>query len=117
MYGNSLTGFCIRSVREDAGLTKMDLAERLGCLVEYIEHVESGQGLIYTHQLIALCDILGMPAWKVMQQAESMRAQLKKWGIHVFPGPCPTGEDAVMAQGILTMKFETPQVARVLVAV
>lgn len=117
LFDNSLTGFCLRSVREDAGLTKVELADKVGSLVEFIELVESGQGILYTHQFASLCDALGTPAWKVMHQAYNMKAQLKRWGFHVFPGPCPSSEDAHICQVVLAGKFETPQVARVLVAV
>lgn len=48
----------IREARQAAGLTQLELAEKLGVTIGTIGYYERGAGMPKTDSLFALCDIL-----------------------------------------------------------
>ena len=48
----------IREARQAAGLTQLELAEKLGVTIGTIGYYERGAGMPKTDNLFALCDIL-----------------------------------------------------------
>lgn len=48
----------IREARQAAGLTQLELAEKLGVITGTISYYERGAGMPKTDNLFALCDIL-----------------------------------------------------------
>ena len=61
----------IREARQAAGLTQLELAEKLGVTIGTIGYYERGAGMPKTDNLFALCDILHIrPAEECGREAE-----------------------------------------------
>lgn len=51
----------LREAREEAGLTQLDVAERLGTYASYVSKCESGERRIDAVELADFCRIYGVP--------------------------------------------------------
>lgn len=60
------TGTAVRSLRAEAGLTQVQVAERLGKPQSYVSKIESGERALQAHELIPLAGALGLPTHDVL---------------------------------------------------
>lgn len=67
---NKATGSVLRKLRKDAGLTQVQLAERLGKPQSYISKIESGERGLYVHEFIRLVHALGVSPQTAITEIE-----------------------------------------------
>lgn len=64
-------GRIIRKYRIGAGLSQEELAERSDMHWTYVSQVERGRRNISVDALLRLARALGVPAWRLVQEAET----------------------------------------------
>lgn len=58
----------LTAARKDAGMTQMDLAERLQCHQSFVARIESGQRRIDVAELIILCRALNADPYSLLRE-------------------------------------------------
>jgi len=59
----------LREARLAAGLTQLDVAERLGTYASYVSKCESGERRVDVVELAQFCDVYGVPLAKLLRAA------------------------------------------------
>jgi transcriptional regulator with XRE-family HTH domain len=119
-------GARLRQLREEAGLTGKDLADRLGWLPPKVSKIERGNQTVSDSDVTAWCEALGASgslAADLLDQARSVRLEYKTWRQHLRAGTRARQEYSVeleaAAQTIRSVDFsvvpgllQTPEYAR-----
>lgn len=58
----------LRQARNDAGLTQLDVAERLGTYASYVSKCESGERRIDVVELAEFCRLYGVQVIKLLEE-------------------------------------------------
>jgi DNA-binding XRE family transcriptional regulator len=65
----------LRAAREKAGITQVDLAKKLGLTQSFFSKIERGESRLDIVQLRTICNVLGLPLLKFVEQLEAELAQ------------------------------------------
>jgi transcriptional regulator with XRE-family HTH domain len=65
----------LRAAREKAGMTQVDLAEKLGLTQSFVSKIERGDRRLDIVQLRTVCKALGLPLLAFVKQLESELGQ------------------------------------------
>ena len=61
---------CLRKAREEAGITQVEMAERLGQTQSFVSRCERGDRRIDVIELRIFCQAIGIPIIKFIEQLE-----------------------------------------------
>jgi transcriptional regulator with XRE-family HTH domain len=70
-------GMAIRHVREHWGLSKSQLARKMGCQVTYVTNVEKDISGLSVQKLQHFAEVLQTPAWKILRHAERLKERIE----------------------------------------
>jgi transcriptional regulator with XRE-family HTH domain len=59
----------LRTAREKAGLTQMDVVEKLGTYASFVSKVESGERRVDVVELAQLCQLYGVSLMELLKSA------------------------------------------------
>jgi transcriptional regulator with XRE-family HTH domain len=63
----------LKDCRNNAGYTQAALAKKLGLPQSFVSKYESGERLLTFTEVIAICDLLGLPVKKAVETAKSAK--------------------------------------------
>jgi transcriptional regulator with XRE-family HTH domain len=61
----------LRAARDKAGITQVELAEKLGLTQSFVSKIERGDRRLDIVQLRTVCKVLGLPLLEFIEQLES----------------------------------------------
>ena len=75
---NRSIGRALRCVREERGLTQVELAASLGKPQSFISKIESGERSLHVYELFSYAEALGMDAQELVGRLEEVREETQR---------------------------------------